>query len=50
MGVGNILLKDEGIGIHAVKKLENEYAFSPNVELMDGGTLGIYLMERDHEL
>lgn len=44
LGVGNILLKDEGVGVRAIEKLLAEYAFSPNVELMDGGTLGSYLM------
>ncbi|TVQ98585.1 MAG: HyaD/HybD family hydrogenase maturation endopeptidase [Desulfovibrionales bacterium] len=45
LGVGNILLKDEGVGVKAVEKLRAEYAFSPNVELMDGGTLGMALMD-----
>jgi len=45
MGVGNILLKDEGLGVRAIEALQSEYDFSANVELMDGGTLGIYLME-----
>jgi hydrogenase maturation protease len=45
LGVGNLLLGDEGIGVHAVKKLEAEYEFPPAVRLMDGGTLGISLME-----
>lgn len=45
LGVGNILLGDEGIGVRIVEKLEQEYEFSENVRLMDGGTLGIRLME-----
>ncbi|GAB6060495.1 HyaD/HybD family hydrogenase maturation endopeptidase [Desulfonatronum parangueonense] len=45
LGVGNILLKDEGIGVRTVEKLQAEYAFSPNVQLMDGGTLGMALMD-----
>lgn len=44
LGVGNILLKDEGVGVRTIEKLQAEYTFSPNVELMDGGTLGSYLM------
>lgn len=45
LGVGNVLLGDEGIGVHTVKKLEAEYSFPPNVSLLDGGTLGISLLE-----
>ncbi len=45
LGVGNILLRDEGIGVRVVEKLEAEYTFSPNVELMDGGTLGLRLLD-----
>jgi len=45
LGVGNILLKDEGVGVRCVEKLLAEYAFAPNVELMDGGTLGMALMD-----
>lgn len=45
LGVGNILLKDEGVGVKVVEKLGTEYDFSPNVELMDGGTLGLRLLD-----
>jgi len=37
IGVGNLLLKDEGIGIHAVKALQ-EIELPPDVKLIDGGT------------
>lgn len=45
LGVGNILYTDEGVGVRLVEKLEREYDFSDNVTLMDGGTLGIKLMD-----
>lgn len=45
LGVGNILYTDEGVGVRLVEKLQNEYDFSENVTLMDGGTLGIKLMD-----
>jgi hydrogenase maturation protease len=45
MGVGNILYTDEGVGVRCVEKLLNEYDFSENVTLMDGGTLGMRLMD-----
>jgi hydrogenase maturation protease len=37
IGVGNLLMKDEGIGIHAVQALQ-EIALPPGVSLVDGGT------------
>jgi hydrogenase maturation protease len=42
LGIGNILLNDEGVGIHVVKRLEEEgYA---GADLMDGGTGGFHLL------
>ncbi|ABK18625.1 HyaD/HybD family hydrogenase maturation endopeptidase [Syntrophobacter fumaroxidans] len=45
LGVGNVLLKDEGVGVKVIETLGSEYAFSSNVELMDGGTLGLRLLD-----
>ena len=45
LGVGNILLRDEGVGVRVVERLQADYSFSPNVSLLDGGTLGIKLMD-----
>ena len=45
LGVGNILLRDEAIGVRVVEKLQETYSFSPNVDLMDGGTLGMSLLD-----
>lgn len=44
LGVGNILLGDEGVGIRVVEKIKNEYHLPDNVEVMDGGTLGLKLI------
>lgn len=45
IGVGNILFKDEGIGIYAAKYLEENYTFdSDDITIVDGGTLGFKLM------
>jgi hydrogenase maturation protease len=44
IGVGNLLFKDEGIGIYASKYLEKNYDFEGNLEIIDGGTLGFKLM------
>lgn len=40
LGVGNILLKDEGVGVRVIERLEQEYHFPKEVELIDGGTAG----------
>ena len=51
LGVGNILLGDEGIGIRVVEELANRYAFPEEVMVLDGGTAGIellrYIEDRD---
>ncbi len=44
MGVGNLILNDEGIGIHIVKTLSG-MALPPEVDLLDGGTGGLTLLE-----
>ena len=45
IGVGNVLFKDEGIGIFASKYLEENYSYDDtDLEIMDGGTLGFKLM------
>ncbi len=45
IGVGNVLFKDEGIGVFVVKYLQENYKFSPEIDLIDAGTLGFRLME-----
>ncbi|SMO79545.1 hydrogenase maturation protease [Balnearium lithotrophicum] len=43
MGVGNVLLKDEGFGVKLLYILKSKYDFPENVVLIDGGTAGIFL-------
>ena len=43
LGVGNILLGDEGIGVHAIEYLK-QFPLPPNVALVDGGTGGFHLL------
>ena len=43
LGVGNIILRDEGLGVRAVEFLQNHFEFPAEVQLIDGGTLGIEL-------
>lgn len=43
IGVGNLLLGDEGIGIHVVHKLQT-LDLPPEIEVVDGGTAGFELL------
>lgn len=45
LGVGNILLQDEGIGVRVVQELQRRFVLPPEVEVMDGGTAGMSLLE-----
>ncbi|TVR98482.1 MAG: hydrogenase maturation protease [Rhodospirillales bacterium] len=45
LGVGNILLADEGIGVHAVEAFQAEYHVPDTVEVLDGGTAGMDLLD-----
>ncbi|MRR51874.1 MAG: HyaD/HybD family hydrogenase maturation endopeptidase [Rhodocyclaceae bacterium] len=45
LGVGNILLTDEGIGVRVIETLQQRYRFPPDVEVVDGGTAGMELLE-----
>ena len=45
LGIGNILWADEGFGVRAVEALHAAYAFPATVELLDGGTQGLYLFD-----
>jgi hydrogenase maturation protease len=44
LGVGNILLKDEGIGVRVVEELNRLYDFPDYVKIVDGGTQGLWLL------
>ena len=52
LGVGNILLKDEGVGVRVIEKLQGQYTLPENVRVVDGGTQGLWLLstiqEADH--
>lgn len=52
LGLGNILLSDEGAGVKAVEELQRCYDCSGAVEIIDGGTIGLellpYFEERSH--
>ena len=42
LGIGNVLLGDEGAGVHAMRRLEESCRF-PQVQFADGGTLSFTL-------
>lgn len=45
LGVGNILLTDEGIGVRAIEELGKVHDLPPEVELIDGGTSAMELLD-----
>jgi hydrogenase maturation protease len=44
LGIGNLLWADEGFGIRCVEALGRRYDFAQHVQLVDGGTQGLYLL------
>ncbi len=45
LGLGNILLRDEGVGVHLAVEMEKRQAsLPPRTDVVDGGTLGIELL------
>ena len=44
VGVGNLLLSDDGVGIHAIRRLRNDSRVGPMARLIDGGTVGTDLL------
>jgi hydrogenase maturation protease len=45
LGVGNLLLTDDGVGVHVVEELRAKYEFPDNVLVVDGGTVGLTLVD-----
>ncbi len=44
LGVGNILLQDEGVGVRVVEALHAQRTWPDTVLLLDGGTMGLDLI------
>ncbi|MBP2653815.1 MAG: hybD 1 [Firmicutes bacterium] len=44
LGIGNILMQDDGFGVRVIEELGRRLRFPDNVELLDGGTLGFELL------
>lgn len=45
IGLGNVLMRDEGIGVRVAEELESRYQLPEGVEVIDGGTSGTELLE-----
>jgi hydrogenase maturation protease len=43
LGIGNVLMGDEGVGVHAVRSLQNS-PIPDGVDVIDGGTGGFHLL------
>jgi len=44
LGLGNLLMQDDAVGIHAVQRLQRDYCLPNRVRVLDGGTLGLDLL------
>lgn len=46
LGIGNLVMGDDAVGVLVAQRLQQEYRFADNVEIMDGGTLGLDLLPK----
>ncbi len=45
VGIGNILMSDEGVGVRTVEELARRYDLPPEVEVIDGGCSGMEMLD-----
>ena len=45
LGIGNVLQKDDGIGVYASEYLLHNYTFTPELTIVNGGVEGIKLLD-----
>jgi hydrogenase maturation protease len=45
VGVGNVLYRDEGVGVYAARYLGQAFRFTPKVDVVDGALLGFGLAD-----
>jgi hydrogenase maturation protease len=45
LGVGNLLMSDDGVGVRVIHKLQEEYTLPDEVQTVDGGTCGLDLLQ-----
>lgn len=52
LGLGNILLKDEGVGVRIIENFRERFDYPDDLDVFDGGTSGIdmidFIANRDH--
>ena len=46
LGIGNLVMSDDGVGVKVVQRLQRRYRFPGQVEVMDGGTRGLDLLPK----
>lgn len=46
LGIGNLVMSDDGVGVRLVQRLAERYRFPAGVTLLDGGTLGLDLLPK----
>lgn len=46
LGIGNLVMSDDGVGVRVVQRLQREYRLPAQVDVMDGGTLGLDILPR----
>ena len=44
LGIGNLIMTDDGVGVRVVHLLQERYRFPETVRVLDGGTLGLDLL------
>ena len=44
LGLGNLLRSDDGVGVHAIRSLQQSGRLPPDVHVIEGGTLGLDLL------
>jgi hydrogenase maturation protease len=44
LGLGNLMRTDDGVGIHAIRRLSGDGRLPPSVRVIEGGTLGLDLL------
>jgi len=46
VGLGCLILSDEGVGVHVVRRLAEDYVVPANVDVIDGGTSSTELLDQ----
>lgn len=46
LGIGNLVMSDDAVGVMVAQTIQKRYRFADNVEIMDGGTLGLDLLPK----